>query len=129
MSWLFNLAYLVLLTIVWPWLLIAAVRAGKYRQGWSARFLGLVPVRDSQRPCVWLHAVSVGEVNLLQTILARIERDYPEWDVVISTTTSTGYALAKKRYAPRTVFYAPLDFSWAVRQALSRIRPSVLILA
>jgi 3-deoxy-D-manno-octulosonic-acid transferase len=48
---------------------------------------------------------------------------------VISTTTKTGFDLAKKKYSPRTVFYCPLDFSWAVRAAVKRIRPQLLVLA
>ncbi len=127
--WFFNLAYLAILAVAWPWLLVAAWRKGKYREGGAEKFFGLVPPRQSTARCVWLHAVSVGEVNLLQTLLPRIEREYPEWDVVISTTTATGYALAKKRYAPRTVFYAPLDFSWAIETALARVRPDLIILA
>lgn len=128
-AWLFNLAYLLLLAVASPWLLYQAVRHGKYRDGWLERFLGRVPLRDSQRRCVWLHAVSLGEVNLLQTILESIESEYPDWDVVISSTTATGYAQAKKKYGPRPVFYAPLDFSWAVASVLNRLRPDVLLLA
>jgi 3-deoxy-D-manno-octulosonic-acid transferase len=48
---------------------------------------------------------------------------------VISTTTVTGYALAKQKYAGRTVFYAPLDITWAVNAAMRRIRPNALVLA
>src|SRR5947207_3113322 len=108
-KWLFNLCYLLLLAIAWPWLLYSALRKGKYREGWRERLLGQVPPRDSQRKCVWLHAVSLGEVNLLQTLLERIEREYPDWDVVLSSTTATGYQQAKNKYSPRTIFYAPLD--------------------
>src|SRR6476646_8773956 len=128
-SWLYNLCYLFLLAIAWPWLLYSAIRKGKYREGWRERLFGLAPTRDSQRPCVWLHAVSLGEVNLLQPLLERIEREYPDWDVVISSSTASGHAQARTKYAPRTVFYAPLDFSWAVGAALRRIRPDVLLLA
>ena len=49
--------------------------------------------------------------------------------MVISTTTQAGFALAQKRYAPRMVFYMPLDFTWAVRRAMRRIRPDLLVLA
>lgn len=129
MAWLFNLAYLLAILLAFPWLLYSALRHGKYRQGWPEKLLGRVPRRISSRRCVWLHAVSVGEVNLLQTVLGRIEQEYADWDVVITTTTATGYALAKKRYAPRSVYYAPLDFSWAVKRFLDRIRPDVLLLA
>ena len=62
------------------------------------------------KTCLWLHAVSVGEVNLLAPLLKMIEQERPEWECVISTTTATGMALAKKKYPKNTVFYCPLDF-------------------
>ncbi|HEV7221553.1 MAG TPA: 3-deoxy-D-manno-octulosonic acid transferase [Pirellulales bacterium] len=129
MSYLLNLAYLAALALVWPWLLYKSIRQGKYREGFAAKFFGAVPRRQSGGPCLWLHAVSVGEVNLLSTLLAEIQRRRPDWECVISTTTMTGYSLAKKKYAGRSVFYCPLDFSWAVRSAMRRIRPDCLVLA
>ncbi|HVX59383.1 MAG TPA: 3-deoxy-D-manno-octulosonic acid transferase, partial [Pirellulales bacterium] len=128
MSYLLNLVYLSLLAIAWPWLAYKALRQGKYREGFAAKFLGRVPRRQGQRPCLWLHAVSVGEVNLLAPLLAEIAGRRPEWECAISTTTMTGYALARKKYASHCVFYCPLDFSWAVRAAMRRIRPDCLVL-
>jgi 3-deoxy-D-manno-octulosonic-acid transferase len=128
MAYLLNLVYLTALVAALPWLAYARLRYGKYREGWSEKFWGRVPRRDSRGPCVWFHAVSVGEVNLLAPLIERWERQHPAWDCVISTTTQTGYALAVKRYAPRRVFYCPLDFTWAVRRALRRVRPDVLVL-
>ena len=55
-----------------------------------------MPRRAGDRPCVWLHAVSVGEVNLLQPILAQLGQEHPTWECVISTTTRTGLALAAR---------------------------------
>jgi 3-deoxy-D-manno-octulosonic-acid transferase len=129
MTWFYNLIYLALLAIVSPVLLWRTLRSGKYRQGFWEKCCGYVPRRTSQNPCIWLHAVSVGEVNLIQTLITELEQQYPTYDFVISTTTHTGYELARKKYAPRQVFYAPLDFSWAVKNALRRIRPQLLILA
>ena len=106
-----------------PWL-ATAVRKGKYREGYAEKFLGLVPRRTADRVCVWLHAVSVGEVNLLAPLLGTIRRERPDWECVVSTTTASGMALAKKKYADLCVFYCPLDFSWAVRAAMRRIRPA-----
>lgn len=128
-SYFLNAVYLALLAFAWPWLAYKAARQGKYREGFGAKFFGAVPRRQGDRPCVWLHAVSVGEVNLLATLLAEIARRRPGWECVISTTTMTGYALAKKKYSGYSVFYCPLDFSWAVRGAMRRIRPSCLVLA
>lgn len=129
MAYLLNLVYLLLLVLSAPWLVVAAIRKGKYREGFRAKLLGRVPIRQGTERCIWLHAVSVGEVNLLGPLLARLEQQHPDWVYVISTTTKTGFELAKKKYAPRTVFYCPLDFSWAVRQAMKRVRPNLLVLA
>ena len=85
--YLLNIFYFLLLLAALPWLLWSALRKGKYREGYAEKFLGLVPRRTSDRKCVWLHAVSVGEINLLAPLLRMIEREAPEWECVISTTT------------------------------------------
>lgn len=124
-----DIAYILVILAASPRLLYAAWRHGKYREGFAAKFLGRIPQRDSDRPCIWFHAVSVGEVNLLKTLIDRMIDEFPGWDFVISTTTKTGYELAKKKYEAHSVFYAPLDFSWAVREAVRRVRPDMLVLA
>jgi 3-deoxy-D-manno-octulosonic-acid transferase len=130
MSYLLNIAYLIAILAASPWLVWAAIRRGKYRQGFAAKLFGQTPLLDNVRgPRLWLHAVSVGEVSLIGTLLREIETRHPEWECVVSTTTATGYALAKKKYPQWTVFYAPLDFSWAVRRAMRRVRPTLLVLA
>lgn len=129
MRYLLNLIYLAVLLLAAPWLAAQAVRKGKYRQGWRQKLFGLVPRRTGDKLCLWLHAVSVGEVNLLATLLRRLQAALPGWDFVVSTTTMTGYALAKTRYPDVPVCYCPLDFSWAVAAAVRRIRPDVLVLA
>ncbi len=129
MALLLDAVYLLLLAMASPWLVWQAVRKGKYREGFAAKFFGAVPRRTSQRRCVWLHAVSVGEVNLLVPLVVEIERRWPDCECVISTTTMTGMALARSRFAHLSVFYCPLDFSFAVRRAMRRIRPDLLVLA
>ena len=69
---------------------------GKYREGWGEKFLGKAPLPDRRRPCVWFHAVSVGEVLLLKPVLEELARRRPGWEVVISTTTPTGLAVARR---------------------------------
>ena len=98
MPYLLNFIYLLLLFLSLPWFLWQAVRKRKYREGFAAKFLGLVPKRDAAhgKKCVWLHAVSVGEVNLLAPLFKRIEQERPDWQCVISTTTMTGMALAQR---------------------------------
>ncbi len=128
MCWLLNLLYALLIAAASPLLIYRAVAQHKYRQGWGQKLWGLAPRRTGDRPCLWFHAVSVGEVNLLAPLLAAIARRHSHWHCVVSTTTATGLALARKKYPELIVFYCPLDFSWAVEAAMRRIRPACLVL-
>jgi 3-deoxy-D-manno-octulosonic-acid transferase len=128
-SWLLNLIYLAIVVAASPFIVWQAIRHSKYREGYREKLLGLVPPREGHATCVWIHAVSVGEVNLVATLLREVRAAHADWQIVVSTTSRTGYELAKKKYADLAVFYCPLDFSWAVRNAMRRIRPSLLILA
>src|SRR4051794_34961797 len=128
MAYLLNVAYVATILFALPWLVYQRLRNGKYREGWDAKLWGRVPERKGDKSCIWLHAVSVGEVNLIEAVLKRWEALHPDWDCVISTTTQAGYHLALKKYAPRTVIYAPLDFTWSVNRALRRLRPDLLVL-
>lgn len=123
-----DLIYFLLLLASAPVLAYRSIRFGKYREGWNQKLFGKVPRRLGQGPCIWFHAVSVGEVLLLKPILAEVERRRPGWEVVLSTGTPTGLSVARRTYPDIMTFYAPLDFSWATRRALSRIRPTVLAL-
>ena len=129
-NWLLNILYLAALLCVSPAVAWIAWRTGKYREGYAEKLLGRVPIRTGNRACVWLHAVSVGEVHLLGVLISELQNQRPELELVVSTTTKTGYDLARKKYGERhTVFYCPLDFSWAVDAAMQRVRPDLLVLA
>ncbi len=128
-SWLLNLVYLALLVVCAPVIAWKAARTGKYREGYRQKLLGLVPRREGQGTCLWIHAVSVGEVNLLATTIRRLRERHPDWQIVVSTTSRAGYELARLKYEELVVFYCPLDFSWAVRTAMRRVRPAMLVLA
>lgn len=80
-------------------------------------------------PLVWFHAVSVGEVNLIAGLIAAYREANPEHRVVVSTTTDTGYDLARARFSDLPVFFLPLDLSWTVKRTFQTLRPSLLVLA
>jgi 3-deoxy-D-manno-octulosonic-acid transferase len=128
MSWLFDLAYLALLAAVSPILLWRMTLRGKYRTGWAEKFLGRVPVRQGHAHCLWFHAVSVGEVLQLEPVLAELRQRLPCAEFVISTTTPTGRSVAMAKFPRDRVCYFPLDFSWAVREAMRRLRPTAIVL-
>ncbi|HJQ79448.1 MAG TPA: glycosyltransferase N-terminal domain-containing protein, partial [Lacipirellulaceae bacterium] len=128
-SWFLNLVYLAAIVVCAPLIAWQALRTGKYREGYREKLLGLVPKRTGDATCVWIHAVSVGEVNLVATLLRELRSAHPDWQFVVSTTSRAGYELARKKYTDLPVFYCPLDFSWAAARAMRRVRPSLLVLA
>lgn len=123
-----NLVYLLGLLAAAPWLVFTAITKGKYRRGWTQKLFGLVPRAPGISRPIWLHAVSVGEVNLLVPLVRELSRPDPAVEVVISTTTDAGFKLAQTRFPDRLVFYFPLDFTWAVGRAIRRLQPRLLVL-
>lgn len=122
------LAFALLLGL--PWWLVQMLRSGKYRAGLSER-LGYVPVRLRQpdKPVIWVHAVSVGEVLGLSGLLKQLRDDNPRYRVVLSTTTATGQKLARERFGSENVFYFPFDFAFAIRPYLKALRPELVVIA
>ncbi len=128
MRFIVDLLYLFAGLAFSPVVLYRVVRQGRYRTGWGQRF-GSVARRYSEKKCIWLHAVSVGEVNAAQTLIAEIEKQFRDFEIVISTTTDTGFARAGKLFGQtRAVFYFPFDFSCTIRRAFRRLNPSVCLL-
>ena len=128
MSWLLNLLYALLLIAGSPVLLYRVIVLGKYRHGLSEKLFGRLPRRGTENFCVWFHAVSVGEVLQLQTIVRQLEATRPDWEIWITTTTHTGHKVAREKFPNHTVCYFPLDFSGSVKNALRRVRPSMIVL-
>jgi 3-deoxy-D-manno-octulosonic-acid transferase len=131
LSFLLNLTYCLLLVVVSPILAFRSLVHGKYREGWSEKFLGNLPdvgKVPTGRERYWFHAVSVGEVLLLQSIIPELKSRSPAAEIVLTTTTSTGHAVAREKFPNVTLGYFPLDFSWIVRRAISRIQPTQIVL-
>jgi len=104
------------------------VRHKRYRTGWDQRF-GKITRRSPTKKCIWLHAVSVGEVNAAKTIIKELKNKFGDFEIVISTTTDTGFARATNLFSENhRVFYFPFDFSWIMRRAFSNIRPAICLL-
>jgi 3-deoxy-D-manno-octulosonic-acid transferase len=129
MSFVFNLVYFVLLLLLSPWIIWQSWKHGRYRQGWREKLLGLPTAPDTSEPIVWFHAVSVGEVQVLRALIEKVEADRPDLAIAISVSTDSGIELARKLYARHFVFFAPFDFSWAVRRTLTLLKPKLIVLA
>lgn len=85
-----------------------------------------------QRERLWVHAVSVGEVNVAKKLITRLLKTHTDLGIVLSTTTPTGHALAAElaaQHADRLVaIFSPVDLPGVGRLMLERIQPTQLVL-
>lgn len=132
---LLDFGYLVIAIIALPWVAWRKLSGGRPVASPWMRFTGSIPspphpAANASR--IWLHGVSVGEVQLLSALAAEL-RAHAETagrsiDCVISSSTTTGLELAAKRFGPDRTFPCPLDFTWAVDRVLDRVRPDLIVL-
>lgn len=116
-----------------PYWLIQGLRHNKYlsnlsqRLGFSIPELAKLPANHSG--AIWIHAVSVGEALSGVTLAKRLKDAYPQRPLVISTTTQTGYALAKERMPfADAIIYFPLDWDFCVRRVLDAVKPALVVI-
>ena len=128
MRFLLNSLYLVALCVISPVVLYRMIRYGRYKKGFADR-LGRIKRNNPEKKCVWIHAVSVGEVNAAKTVVSELEKRLSDYEIVISTTTDTGYARATAIYGDRhKVIYFPFDLSWIMERAFANIKPAICLL-
>ncbi len=130
MPLLFDLLYLCVLALLSPWLILRAVRTGRYRRDLAAKLFGAERIANpDDRPVAWFHGVSVGEIHLLQTVVAAFRVRHPERRIAVSSTTDTGLAEARAHFPDCAVLPYPFDFSWACAAAIRAVNPALIVLA
>lgn len=129
MYFLYSCVSSVALLLLSPWLAWQAWRHGKYTHALGERF-GRLPaaIGASGGPSLWIHAVSVGEVLAVRSMLPGLRAQFPGHAVLVSTTTRTGRDIATRQLEGLDgLFYLPLDFAFTVRRVLRQIRPRLLL--
>jgi 3-deoxy-D-manno-octulosonic-acid transferase len=130
---LYNVGFMTFFFLTGPYFLFTLWRRGKLLPQFGQRF-GFyskeVRTRLAPGADLWIHAVSVGEVKLARVLIQRLREMRPDLRIVISTTTGTGFTLAKERLedAKTSVIYNPIDFLWSVVHAFKVIQPKILVL-
>lgn len=127
MSIIFDAAYVAALIFGSPYFFSRFITSERYRSGLTQR-LGWVDVREEEKPCIWVHCASVGEILTVKSLVKYIEKEFNSLDIVISTNTNTGASVARRYFSDKRVFYFPLDLSCVVERVLHAIRPSCIIL-
>jgi 3-deoxy-D-manno-octulosonic-acid transferase len=125
----YNLLFLFAILLSSPALLYLAIVRGhslKERLGFQdQKALGSL----GQHPRIWFHAASVGEIKALAALLPHFKSKFPDHKILISTTTKTGRAQARRLIPYADLFtYLPLDFGWCVKGALRALNPQALLI-
>lgn len=127
--------YLVARTLAFPLLVLYFLYRGcrdrRYFRHFGER-LGWLPAsfKRTAPGCIWLHAVSVGEVISSLRLIEALRRENPHLPIYVSTATLAGRAIAVQKLTDRVqgIFYAPVDYAFAVRRVLRRIRPAAVVI-
>src|SRR5438132_10536120 len=127
---LYDIAYWIGLVASSPYWLIKPAAREQVRRAFRER-MGDVAPRASMTPAIWIHAVSLGEINATRALIDELRRARPDLAFIVSTTTRTGYERGGQLYgnAPHVqLIRYPLDFSSAINRALDALRPNVVVL-
>ena len=132
MYFLYNLALGLSAILTLPYLLVRARAKGQTWDSLPER-LGVLPpsFHQTRAGAVWLHAVSVGEVLSCAQLFDGLRARFPNFQIFVSTSTVTGQQLAREKLGRKAdgIFYAPLDFPFAVNRVFRTLRPRLVVIA
>jgi 3-deoxy-D-manno-octulosonic-acid transferase len=128
----YNILFTIAFWIAAPYYFMRMRRRGNWQAGFSERFGKFdskVKQSLSNRHVIWMHAVSVGEVNVCTHLIRALEKRVPNIKIMVSTTTTTGMGELQKRLPPHIgKFYYPIDQARCVGRSLAVISPDAVIL-
>ena len=132
MRTLYNILSTFFFLLSSPYYFWRLLRRGNWWAGFGERF-GQYDTKLKQaitnRHNLWLHAVSVGEVNVCAQLIRALEPRMPNLKIVVSTTTTTGMGeLQRKLPSHISKIYYPIDLRACVTRALTTIRPVGIVL-
>jgi 3-deoxy-D-manno-octulosonic-acid transferase len=128
----YNSLFVIFFCLSAPYYFFKMRRRGNWRGGFGqrfGRFSSKVKQAVTNRVVLWIHAVSVGEVNVATQIIAALERRLPNLTIVVSTTTSTGMGELEKKLPSHILkVYYPIDRREYVARSLAAIHPTAIVL-
>lgn len=127
----YNFVLIILSIILFPVIVIALAAVPKFRAGFFTK-LGFYNIKlDRNKETIFFHAVSVGEVNAIETLVKKTAEAFPNSNIVLSTTTKTGQEIAHKKLSDTVdaITYFPFDFFFSVNSFLNSVKPDKIIIA
>ncbi|MDD5139982.1 MAG: 3-deoxy-D-manno-octulosonic acid transferase [Verrucomicrobiales bacterium] len=132
MRTLYNILFIIFFVLSAPYYFWRMRRRGNWRAGFIQRFAkydASLKQALTNRHVIWLHAVSVGEVNLCTQLIRALEPRVPNIKIVVSTTTTTGMGELRRRLPTHvSKIYYPVDRRKFVNRALATINPKAIVL-
>ena len=127
MIYLYNFALWLLFPYIFFRLVWRARKQPEYLRHIGERF-GFYSL-NSNKPVIWLHAVSVGETRATQTLVTRLKTSYPDHQILLTHTTPTGRSASEQLYGNAVLrVYLPYDYPFAVKRFLRHFQPRLGIL-
>lgn len=124
----YTLLYYMLLPMVMIRLLWRSRYTIAYRQRWSERF-GYIKRLTETEASIWIHAVSLGEANAAIPLIKELIVRYPQYSIVVTTTTPTGSAQIVRHLKDDVIHvYAPYDLPWMINRFIRRSRAKLCII-
>lgn len=128
MRFLYSLVLYLCAPLALCYLLLRGTKNRAYLERIPERF-GYIPEPGSAQPVIWVHAVSVGEVQASGVLVKRLLGAYPDCRVLLTTVTPTGAARVRSLFAGAVEHrYLPYDMPHAIRLFLRRINPRLLVI-
>jgi 3-deoxy-D-manno-octulosonic-acid transferase len=125
--WVYSALIRIAVPFAFAVVLWRAVRDPAYRRGLGERF-GWVS-RRGPAPCIWLHAVSLGEMSAAAPLVRALLSGNPDIPLYLTAATPTGRARAEALFGDAVgLSFLPYDTPGAVARFLDRIRPRLAII-
>lgn len=127
MRLIYNIIIFAFLPVVLTRLLLRGLRTRSYLGRISERFGHYTG--PAKRFDIWIHAVSVGEVNAAGPLARSLLRRCPDSRILLTTMTPTGADQARIAMGPRVEhLYLPYDYPFAVKRFLRHVNPGMAIM-
>ncbi len=128
LRWLYTGIMYLATPIILYRLFVRGLKLRSYLHRWAERF-GYFPSPHFGVDSLWVHAVSVGELNAAIPLITALRQRYADWPIVVTTVTPTGSDRLRQVFGDSLFHvYLPYDLPGSVRRFLRRIQPRLAII-
>ncbi len=131
-SFVYNILLIFAAILLLPVIAIALICVPKFRAGFWTKLGFYCGINlDHDKQTIFFHAVSVGEVNAIEALVRKTRQEFPDSNIVLSTTTRTGQEIANKKLSSvvNVITYFPFDFFFSINSFLNTVCPDKIIIA